>query len=91
MGCAVHRTLVEKHRQKEDGTLVERMSGTPQGGVISPLLANLVLYYAFDVWMAWQYPRLSIERYADDAIVHCRTERETEEVRNAVAQRLGEC
>jgi len=53
---------------------VERMSGTPQGGVISPLLANLVLYYAFDVWMAWQYPRLSIERYADDAIVHCRTE-----------------
>jgi RNA-directed DNA polymerase len=77
--------------QDEDGTLVERTSGTPQGGVISPLLANLFLHYAFDVWMARQYPHLPFERYADDAIVHCRNRREAEEVRKAVAQRLREC
>src|SRR5262249_9857970 len=77
--------------QEEDGTLVERTSGTPQGGVISPLLANLFLHYAFDVWMARQFPHLPFERYADDAIVHCRTRREAEEVRNAVAKRLQEC
>jgi RNA-directed DNA polymerase len=77
--------------QEEDGTLVERTSGTPQGGVISPLLANLFLHYAFDVWMARQYPHLPFERYADDAIVHCRTRREADEVRSAVAQRLQEC
>ena len=77
--------------QEEDGTLVERTSGTPQGGVISPLLANLFLHYAFDGWMARQFPHLPFERYADDAIVHCRTRREAEEVRSAVAQRLQEC
>src|SRR5262249_42272216 len=54
-------------------------------------LANLFLHYAFDVWMARQYPHLPFERYADDAIVHCRTEREAEEVRSAVGQRLQEC
>ena len=74
-----------------DGTVVERTSGTPQGGVISPLLANLFLHYAFDVWMARQYPHLPFERYADDAIVHCRTRREAEEVWKAVAQRFEEC
>ena len=77
--------------QEEDGTLTERTTGTPQGGVISPLLANLFLHYAFDVWMARQYPHLPFERYADDAIVHCRTRREAAEVRKAVAQRLREC
>jgi RNA-directed DNA polymerase len=59
--------------------------------VISPLLANLFLHYAFDVWTARQYPHLPFERYADDAIVHCKTRREAEEVRSAVAQRLQEC
>ena len=77
--------------QEEDGTVVERTRGTPQGGVISPLLANLFLHYAFDRWMARQYPRLPFERYADDAIVHCRTRREAEEVWTAVAERLAEC
>jgi RNA-directed DNA polymerase len=77
--------------QGADGVLVMRASGTPQGGVISPLLANLFLHYAFDVWMARQYPHLPFERYADDAIVHCRTEREAEEVRQAIAKRLHEC
>ncbi len=77
--------------QGPDGQLVERKSGTPQGGVISPLLANLFLHYAFDVWMARRYPHLPFERYADDAIVHCRTGREAAEVRKAVAERLREC
>jgi RNA-directed DNA polymerase len=77
--------------QEKDGTLVKRRIGTPQGGVISPLLANLFLHYTFDVWMARQYPHLPFERYADDAIVHCRTKREAEEVRAAIAVRLKEC
>ena len=62
--------------QDEEGRLTERGKGTPQGGVISPLLANLFLHYAFDGWMRKQYPQLPFERYADDAIVHCRTEAE---------------
>ena len=60
-------------------------------GVISPLLANLFLHYAFDRWMAKQYPQAPFERYADDAIVHCRTEVEAQEVRAAIAERLREC
>ena len=77
--------------QEEDGQLVPREKGTPQGGVISPLLANLFLHYAFDRWMAKQYPQMPFERYADDAIVHCRTEAEAQEVRAAIAARLKEC
>src|SRR5437588_6180298 len=77
--------------QEEDGQLVPREKGTPQGGVISPLLANLFLHYAFDRWMAKQYRQLPFERFADDAIVHCRTEKEAEEVRAAIAVRLKEC
>jgi RNA-directed DNA polymerase len=77
--------------QEEDGTLVPREKGTPQGGVISPLLANLFLHYAFDEWMRRSYPHLPFERYADDAIVHCSTESEAEEVRSAIAARLQEC
>jgi RNA-directed DNA polymerase len=60
-------------------------------GVISPLLANLFLHYAFDVWMRKNFPQLPFERYADDAIVHCRTEAEAQEVRAAIAARMEEC
>jgi len=77
--------------QEADGLLVPREQGTPQGGVISPLLANLFLHYAFDVWMSRNYPHVPFERYADDAIVHCRTEREAQEVRAAIAGRLQNC
>jgi retron-type reverse transcriptase len=52
------------------------MTGTPQGGVVSPLLANLFLHYVFDRWMAKTHPHISFERYADDIICHCRTESE---------------
>ena len=77
--------------QEADGLLVPREQGTPQGGVISPLLANLFLHYAIDVWMSRNYPHVPFERYADDAIVHCRTEREAQEVRAAIAGRLQNC
>ena len=60
--------------QMEDGSIVPRTTGTPQGGVISPLLANLFLHYAFDMWMARTYPHIPFERYADDIICHRRRE-----------------
>ncbi len=60
----------------KDGKETPRNVGTPQGGVISPLLANLFLHYAFDKWMEIHYPRLRFVRYADDIIVHCNTDNE---------------
>ena len=77
--------------QEEGGQLVEREQGTPQGGVVSPLLANLFLHYTFDLWMRRKYPHLPFERYADDVIVHCRTEAQAQEVRAAIALRMQEC
>jgi len=77
--------------QMEDGRVVECTAGTPQGGVVSPLLANLFLHYAFDLWMAREYPHIPFERYADDAICHCRTEAEARALRDALAARLAAC
>ena len=77
--------------QDEEGRLLKRERGTPQGGVISPLLANLFLHYAFDMWMGRNWPHLPFERYADDVIVHCRTEREANLVRVKIAARLKQC
>lgn len=65
--------------------------GTPQGGVISPLLANLFLHYAFDMWLGKNYPKLRFVRYADDIIVHCRTQGEAEEVLRAIKERMAQC
>jgi group II intron reverse transcriptase/maturase len=73
-----------------DGTLKHRTMGTPQGGPISPLLANLFLHYGFDAWMTREYPGISFERYADDVIVHCVTERQARQVRAAIGDRLAE-
>lgn len=77
--------------QRPDGALEERTKGTPQGGVISPLLANLFLHYAFDLWMQRSFPRIRFERYADDAIVHCRSERQAREVLEAIRGRFEQC
>ena len=77
--------------QLEDGSLIHRDKGTPQGGVISPLLANLFLHYAFDVWMKRQYPQIPFERYADDGICHCRSKAEAEGLREAIERRFAEC
>jgi RNA-directed DNA polymerase len=74
----------------EDGTLCERTKGTPQGGVISPLLANLYLHYAFDEWMQKNYPTIPFERYADDIIVHCRSEKQAHWIKARIKERLAE-
>jgi RNA-directed DNA polymerase len=65
--------------------------GTPQGGVISPLLANLFLHYAFDKWIGKIYPKLRFVRYADDIVVHCNTQQEAEEVLQSIRVRMAEC
>lgn len=77
--------------QRPDGTVEQRTKGTPQGGVISPLLANLFLHYGFDVWMRRTYAALQFERYADDVIVHCRSEAEARTVLAAIRSRLAAC
>jgi RNA-directed DNA polymerase len=77
--------------QLEDGSLIHRDKGTPQGGVVSPLLANLFLHYAFDTWMQRQYPQIPFERYADDGICHCRSKAEAEGLRVAIERRFAEC
>lgn len=77
--------------QHRDGKEEQSARGTPQGGVISPLLANLYLHYAFDLWMGREFPGIEFERYADDAVIHCKTEEQAEAVRQALAARLTEC
>jgi RNA-directed DNA polymerase len=74
--------------QLPNGVLLERDRGTPQGSAVSPVLANLVLHYAFDVWLVREFPTVDFERYADDAVVHCATERQAHQVWAALAVRL---
>jgi RNA-directed DNA polymerase len=76
--------------QQPDGTLVERDKGTPQGSAASPILANLFMHFAFDNWMARRFPGCPFERFADDAVVHCRTKGQAEEVLGAIAARMEE-
>jgi RNA-directed DNA polymerase len=77
--------------QKEDGTLIDRTIGTPQGGVISPVLANLFLHYVFDKWMERNQSQNPFCRYADDGIAHCRTKSEAEELLKTLDMRFKEC
>ncbi|MFC6522812.1 reverse transcriptase domain-containing protein [Undibacterium arcticum] len=77
--------------QLEDGSRVARDKGTPQGGVISPLLSNLFLHYVFDRWMRKQFPDIPFERYADDAICHCKTLVQAQQLLAALEQRFAEC
>ncbi len=74
--------------QRPDGTLVERDRGTPQGSAASPILANLFMHFAFDMWMARRFRGCPFERYADDAVVHCATKALAEEVLGALARRM---
>ena len=76
--------------QRPDGTLVPRVKGTPQGSPISPVLANLFLHYGLDAWMVREFPAVSFERFADDGVIHCVSERQARQVREAVARRLVE-
>ena len=75
--------------QMPDGTLTRRTRGTPQGGPISPLIANLFLHYGLDMWLLREFPTVRFERFADDAVVHCVTERQAHQVREAIERRLG--
>jgi group II intron reverse transcriptase/maturase len=77
--------------QHQDGALVARDRGSPQGSAISPLLANLFMHYAFDAWMAREHPSVRFERYCDDVVVHCQTQQQAERVRDAIAARLSQC
>jgi RNA-directed DNA polymerase len=76
--------------QREDGRLVPRDRGTPQGSAISPLLANLYLHYAFDQWMEREFPHVPFERYADDGVAHCKSEKQARYVLEAISRRMGE-
>ncbi len=76
---------------EKEGMLIERTRGTPQGGVISPVLSNLFLHYAFDLWMTRTHPDLPWCRYADDGLVHCRSELEAEALKAELQARLAEC
>ena len=80
-----------KAPMERDGIRKERTLGTPQGGVISPILSNLFLHYTFDLWMKRTHPDLLWCRYADDGLVHCRTEQEAEALTAELRARLAEC
>jgi RNA-directed DNA polymerase len=77
--------------QFEDGSLVSRDKGSPQGSVISPLLSNLFLHYAFDEWMRRNYSSIPFERYADDILVHCKSEGQARWIKSAIEKRLRQC
>lgn len=74
-----------------NGTVQERNAGTPQGGVISPVLANLFMHYAFDWWMNQKHPQNPWVRYADDAVIHCRTEEEAKALLVQLNKRMTDC
>jgi RNA-directed DNA polymerase len=76
--------------QMPDGRMVERDRGTPQGSAISPVLANLFMHYTFDCWLEREFPAVQFERFADDAVVHCATERQARHVLDALGARMAE-
>jgi group II intron reverse transcriptase/maturase len=84
----VRRWLEMKIEDKEGKQYDRQGKGTPQGGVISPLLANIFLHYALDKWLELNYPQISFVRYADDMVIHCRTKQEAEEILTVIKERL---
>jgi RNA-directed DNA polymerase len=77
--------------QMQDGSMVERTMGTPQGGVVSPVLANLFMHYGFDEWMRREHKHNPWARYADDAVIHCRTQKEAEALLIQLDERFKQC
>ena len=84
------RRWLQAPMQLPDGTLQQRDRGTPQGSPVSPVLANLFMHYAFDAWMAREFPSVRFERYADDVVVHCVSERQARQVLAAMQDRMAE-
>jgi RNA-directed DNA polymerase len=82
------RRWLKAPMQMPDGTVAERDRGTPQGSAVSPVLANLFMNYAFDRWLEQEFPTVEFERFADDAVVHCVTERQARDVWKALSERL---
>jgi len=85
------RRWLEASVKHPDGQIEQRTQGTPQGGVISPLLANLFLHYSFDIWVEKHWNGIQFERYADDIICHCRTEQEAIALKSLLTKRFNEC
>ena len=77
--------------QLANGELVERKLGTPQGGVVSPLLANIYMHHTFDDWIKRRFPEVKFERFADDIVAHCSSLKQAEKVLGAIKVRLKEC
>lgn len=76
---------------QKDGLNLKTELGTPQGGVISPLLANIFLHVVFDKWMEKEHPEKPFERYADDMVVHCKTEKQAQFVLRRITERFHDC
>ena len=76
--------------QLEDGTLKPRDRGSPQGSAISPVLANIFLHYALDLWLSREFPDIPFERYADDVILHCKNKAQAQVLRDAIIERLAQ-
>ena len=76
---------------QENGETINRLTGTPQGGVISPLLSNIFLHVVFDKWMEKEHPEKPFERYADDIVVHCKTEKQAKFVKAMIEKRMKSC
>jgi RNA-directed DNA polymerase len=85
------RRWLQASVQFPDGKIEQRSQGTPQGGVISPLLANLFLNYSFDIWVERHWKGIQFERYADDIICHCRSEKEAMELQTTLVDRFMRC
>jgi len=77
--------------QQQDGSLMARRQGTPQGGVVSPILANLFLHYAFDAWVRREMPGVPFCRYADDGLLHCKSQRQAAYVMRRISERFRQC
>ncbi len=88
--CYIKRWL-ECPIQTREGKIIARTKGTPQGGVVSPLLANLYLHYTLDVWISQADPSIEFVRYADDIIIHCKTQSQAEHSLQMIKQRVEQC